>query len=217
MPAASSEPTPEKNPRRSRRLIVFARAPVAGRCKTRLIPQLGARGAAAIHRRLTLKTLSTASHSGVRTELCCEPDSRHGFFLRCRRERSLTLRRQARGDLGRKMALALKTALNHCDSAVIVGTDCPALTVSDIEAAFSALETGADYVLQPALDGGYVLIGARRVAPAALRGVSWSSGMELRQTLTRLGRLGLSYRLLPPRWDVDYPKDLRKARRLHLI
>lgn len=210
-------PPPTQRPLPHRALIVFARAPVAGRCKTRLIPRRGARGAATIHRRLTLKTLATAAQSGAHTELYCEPDGGHGFFLRCRREHDLTIRRQAGGDLGRKMALALKAALRRHDAAVIVGTDCPALTAADIGAAFSALEQGADYVLQPAQDGGYVLIGARRAAPAALRNIGWSSGGELRQTLARLTRLGLHCQLLPRLWDVDHPADLRKARRLGLL
>ena len=200
-----------------RSLLVFARAPVAGRCKTRLIPRYGARGAAAIHRQLVLRALATAAQAGVDVTLCCEPDCRHGFFRQCRQRFAVRLQAQARGDLGRKMALALQRGLRNAASVVIIGTDCPALRMQDLESAFTALEHGADYVLQPASDGGYVLIGARRGVTGALRHIDWSSGRELRQTLARLRQLNLRAHLLTPSWDVDYPKDVRHARRLRLL
>lgn len=197
-------------------LIVFARAPVAGRCKTRLIPQYGARGAAHIHRQLLRRTLQTACSAGVSVELWCAPDTRHGFFHACRRQFGVRLKRQARGDLGRKMALALKHRMANGPT-VVIGTDCAALSRKDLLAAFAALKPGNDYVLQPAADGGYVLIGARISAPAVLRGVDWSSGRELAQTRARLARLGLHWAELPVLWDVDHPRDVKWARHQGLL
>ena len=216
MPLAGDTKTDVFGPLPDCQLLVFARAPVAGRCKTRLMPRYGARGAASIHQRLLLRSLRTANQVGAELALHCEPHTGHGFFLRCRRNFALRLKRQVRGDLGRKMALALQHALRHAQRVVIIGTDCAALRADDITAAFAAL-ANVDYVLQPADDGGYVLIGARRAAPAALRNIDWSSGRERAQTLARLRRLGLSYRLLSPSWDVDHPRDVRKARRLQLL
>lgn len=199
------------------RVLVFARAPVPGRCKTRLARRLGVRGAAAIHRALCRRTLRTALDSGLAVELWCEPDARHGFFLDCRRNRALRLRRQARGDLGRKMAHALDDALRRgAAGAIVIGTDCPALSAQDLLAAAAALQSG-ETVLQPALDGGYVLLGSRVALGAALAGISWSSGREQQQTRTRLQRRGLTCTLLEPRWDVDHPADLRRARSEGLI
>ena len=189
-------------------VIVFARAPVPGRCKTRLIPARGARGAAAVHRQLTRRTLETALGSGTRGELWCAPDTQHGFLQGLRRDYGVPLQRQARGDLGRKMGLALRTACR----AIVIGTDCPVLTAKDLRAALLALEHH-DAVIQGAEDGGYVLLGARRPLTAALRGVDWSSGREGAQTRRRLQQAGLSLAERPTRWDVDRPQDLKKARK----
>ncbi len=195
------------------RILVFARAPVPGRCKTRLIPALGARGAAALHRALVRRTLAAARASGGTIELWCAPDTSHGFFAACRREFGVRLRRQPAGDLGRRMALALARALREgAGAAVLVGSDCPAFTPRDFTDAVAALAT-RDCVLQPSTDGGYVLIGARRLERLALAGISWSSGRELAQTRGRMARLGLSLREETPLMDVDTPQDYRKARR----
>jgi uncharacterized protein len=198
-------------------VVVFARAPVAGRCKTRLIPALGAAGAARMHRRLVEKTLLTAAATGQPCQLWCAPDSGHGFFRHCRRQHGVALRRQARGDLGRRMSRAIDQSLAAgWRKVLVVGTDCPALSVHDLASAAAALEH-RDTVLQPAADGGYVLLGARRPLGSALRGIQWSSGAEMRQTLRRLGGGGACSTLLPVLWDVDHPADLRRARRLGLI
>ena len=197
-------------------VIVFARAPTPGTCKTRLIPRYGARGAARIHRALVRRTLETACAAGMAVELWCAPDTRHGYFLECRRRHGVRLKRQHAGDLGRRMGLALAHALQRCDAAIIVGTDCAVLEVADLHDARAVLHAH-DHVIQPAEDGGYVLIGARRTDPGALRGIAWSSGRELAQTRARLARRGRSCVLLPARWDIDHPGDVRRARRAGLM
>jgi len=142
---------------------------------------------------------------------------RHAFFLKCRREFGVALKSQPAGDLGRKMALALvRTLETGADKILIVGTDCPALTAADLQAAAAALDRH-DVVLQPAQDGGYVLIGARRFNAGALRNIFWSSGLELAQTRRRFARFRLGHALLPERWDVDWPADVRRARRLGFL
>lgn len=196
-------------PARSTRILVFARAPVPGRCKTRLIPALGAPGAAALHRRLVRRTLAAARATGHPVELWCAPDVAHGFFAACRRDYGVRLRRQPRGDLGRRMALALAGAAGPT---VLVGSDCPGFTARDFSDAIAALARH-DCVLQPSTDGGYVLIGARRFERRALAGIDWSSGRELAQTRARMARLGLSLTEERPLMDIDTPQDYREARR----
>ncbi|MBI2382634.1 MAG: TIGR04282 family arsenosugar biosynthesis glycosyltransferase [Gammaproteobacteria bacterium] len=199
------------------RILIFARAPVPGRCKTRLMPRLGAAGAARVHRQLVRRTLGAALATGLPVELWCAPDARHGWLQGLRRQHGLRLKRQAPGDLGRKMTLAIRDALARgADKVVVVGTDCPVLAPQDLRDAFSALDRH-DCVIQPAADGGYVLIGARRLPARALAGIAWSTGGELRQTRSRLARLGLSCAELPARWDVDTPADYRSARRAGLL
>lgn len=196
-------------------LLVFARAPVPGRCKTRLMPRYGARGAAALHRQLCTLTLDQAQASGLPMELWCAPDSGHGFFLRCRRRGDVVLRRQSSGDLGRRMTHALRDGLRRAERVLLVGTDCALLTPQRLRTALTALDA-CEAVLQAADDGGFVLIGARERAPA-LRGIAWSSGRERVQTESRLQRQGLRWTRLPALWDVDRPADVRRARKAGLL
>lgn len=193
-------------------MLVFARAPVPGRCKTRLIPALGPAGAAALHRRLVRRTLTTALASGFSVELWCAPDPGHAFFQACRREFGCTLRRQPPGDLGRRMALALRGR-----TAVLIGTDCPGLSFRDLRDAARALQAGRDAVLQPSRDGGFVLVGARRLPRRALAGIDWSSGRELGQTRARFDRLGLTRTEGRVLHDLDTPRGLARARREGLL
>lgn len=172
-----------------------------------------------MHQQLLMRTLTTAQRSGAPVELWCAPDTRHPFFLACRRSFGVRLRRQPGGDLGRRMALALARVLAEgASAAALVGTDCPALAPSDLHNAFAALERiGSDAVLQPSTDGGYVLIGARRMERRALAGVAWSSGRELEQTRRRFMRMGLRWKELPRRADLDTPGDYWRSRRAGLL
>jgi rSAM/selenodomain-associated transferase 1 len=140
-------------------VIVFARAPVAGYAKKRLIPVLGADGAADLHRRLVLHTLSTAVSTGIPVELWCAPDRFHTFFAACTHDYPVTLKNQAGEDLGERMYNAFTDTLSRTPASVIIGCDSPALTPQMITDAFYSLENGNDAVIGPAEDGGYFLIG----------------------------------------------------------
>lgn len=188
---------------------VFARAPVAGQCKTRLIPRLGARGAAWVQRRLVERALATAcaAAGAENVTLWGAPDAAHGFFMQCRQRFGVRLARQARGDLGAKMRSTLLRA-----PGLLIGSDAFGLQADDLRRACTAL-TEADQVLLPAPDGGYVLIGSRKGLPP-LAGVCWSSGRECAQTVRRLRRNGTLALLGPAREDFDTAADWRRARRL---
>lgn len=200
------------------RILVFARAPVPGRCKTRLAPSLGARGAAALQRKLIDKTLETAVASGLApVELWCAPDASHPFLRRCRAGYGPRLRQQCRGELGRRMGEALRRSLRECQHVVLIGTDCPALTAADLARAFERLRAGDRFVVQPAEDGGYVLVGAAAVEPRLFRNIRWGSRHVMSATRRRLARLGSRWSELPMLWDLDRPADLRRAQREGLI
>ena len=191
------------------RIQVFARAPRAGATKTRLIPVLGPEGAARLHERLihrTLQTAQAASPDGV--ELWCTPDAGHPFFIECAGRYNVRLRVQAGDDLGERMHHALDDARRRDTHAVLVGTDCPALTAAHLRQAMAWLEEGADLVLGPAEDGGYVLIGAGRVEPELFRAIPWGTSQVLEETRTRARRLALHVRSLPVLPDLDRPEDL---------
>lgn len=187
------------------RVLVFARAPVPGRAKTRLIPALGADGAARLHGRLVRRVLEAASGSGAASvELWCAPDCSHDFLRQCGRDFDCRLRSQPEGDLGRRMRVALEAGL----PAVLLGSDAPGLTRATVGAAAAALEHGNDCVLVPALDGGYVLIGLAVPAPRLFDGIGWGGTAVLDETRRRCAEQGLRLAELPSRPDIDRPEDL---------
>ena len=192
-------------------VIVFARAPVPGEVKTRLIARLGARGAAALHAALVERTLETACSARVsRVELCCAPDESHPFFLACAQRFGVALTAQAEGDLGARMHAAFERVVPGSGRALLIGTDCPALTSAHLRDAAAALQAGHDAVLGPAEDGGYVLIGLARTSPRVFDGIGWGGPDVLRDTRARLGALGWRWHELAELWDVDRPDDLAR-------
>lgn len=198
-------------------LIVFARAPVPGRVKSRLVPLLGEQGAARLHAHLVERTLRTAVAAAIgRVELYCSPGINSPYFRKIQKRFRIGLRPQGRGNLGERMYRALR---RH-PGAVLIGSDCPALRPADLRAAARALRSGADAVLSPAEDGGYLLIGLcgqRRVPRRLFDGVSWGSGRVLEQTRRRLARLGWRWTELRTLWDVDRPDDVARLRRSGLL
>lgn len=190
-------------------VIVFAKAPAAGYAKTRLVPALGADGAASLARRLLETALAAALDAGVGpVELCCAPDERHPAFAGVPRIEAARLSAQGEGDLGTRMARAFERRLRHDAGAIVIGTDAPALDAAYLRAAASALATH-DAVFGPALDGGYTLVGLRRPAPALFEGIAWSTPEVMAQTRGRLARFGLRHAELATLADIDDPADLR--------
>lgn len=195
-------------------IIVFAKAPVAGQVKTRLIPALGAQGACDLHETLVQHTLATVTQAQLcPVQLWCASSPAHAsfphpFFGNCRDIFSVSLHEQKGDDLGERMYHALSTALQTYAYAIIVGTDCPALTMDYLRQALDALHHGARVVLGPAQDGGYVLMGARQLHPSLFSGIAWGTASVLNDTRTRLHNLKWQWQELTEQWDVDRPEDL---------
>jgi rSAM/selenodomain-associated transferase 1 len=186
-------------------IIVFARAPVPGAAKTRLIPALGEWGAARLHERLTRHAVRTALAAGCgRVEI--HGTRRHSFFDSL----GLSFRVQRGRDLGERM----HHALGRNPGAILIGTDCPALTAADLRRAARLLCGGYEAVLAPAEDGGYALIALRRVAPEIFRNIAWGTSSVYEETVKRLA--GYRWRALRTVWDVDRPEDLPRLRALRL-
>jgi rSAM/selenodomain-associated transferase 1 len=191
-------------------LAILAKAPVAGAVKTRLIPALGAEGAAALHTRLIERTVETACAAAIGpVTLWVTPAPPHAYFTALASRFPIGLAVQPDGDLGARMLAACQAAAGP---AVIIGTDCPALTLSHLREAADALHAGYDAVVIPAEDGGYVLIGSRRPQPPLFDGMTWGVDTVMAETRRRLGQHGLRSRKLPPLWDVDRPEDLARLR-----
>jgi uncharacterized protein len=193
------------------RLLIFTKAPIPGRVKTRLFPVLGPYRAARLQKCLSEYTVGMAAQAELcPIEVWCEPDMAHPFFGYCRRKFGVSLRQQQGADLGRRMYEALNAALRQAKSAVLIGTDCPILTAKDLEEAFTALAAGIDAVVGPAEDGGYILIGGCRTSRRLFSGIAWGSNRVLQQTRARLQILNWRGWELEPRWDVDRPQDLKR-------
>jgi uncharacterized protein len=187
-------------------IIVFAKAPLPGAAKTRLIPRLGEWRAARLHARLILRTIDTAvaARCGA-VEL--HGTRRHSFFKRLK----VGFRLQHGDDLGERMHYALSKAKKP---AILIGTDCPALTPADLRRAVRWLRGGTEVVLAPAEDGGYALIGARRISFSIFEGIAWGGENVYAETAKRLDRAGYRWRALRQVWDVDRPEDLERLRSL---
>lgn len=204
-------------PRAEPRIAVFAKAPVAGEVKTRLVALLGPEGAAALHSGLVRHALSTATQSRVgAVELWCAPDETHPFFARCAGEFGVVLRRQEGAELGERMLRAFDAALADGSPLIAIGSDCPVLREADLQSTAQALRTH-DAVIAPAEDGGYVLLGLAKAAPALFEGVAWGTSAVLSQTRKKIAAAGLRCKELGTYWDVDRPEDYLRLRQEGLL
>lgn len=186
-------------------IAILAKAPVPGRVKTRLIPELGAHGAAFLHEEMIERTVMTACEArlGAVTLWTTSP---HALFSELARRHAVTLKSQPDGDLGLRMLTPLKAR----SPALVVGTDCPALTPLHLREAAAALTDGMDAAFIPAEDGGYVLAGMRRPVASVFAGIDWGVHTVMEETRRRLAQAGLAWRELEPLWDVDTPADLAR-------
>ncbi|WP_374337649.1 TIGR04282 family arsenosugar biosynthesis glycosyltransferase [Methyloversatilis sp.] len=194
-------------------VLVFARAPVPGEAKTRLVPALGIDGAAAVSAALTRRALRVAREAGLGpVELWCAPDCGHAFFTACAKEGGITLQAQCAGDIGERMAHAFELTLCRHGSALLLGADAVSLDASDLRAAAGSL-CDHEAVFAPAEDGGYLLVGLTRPQPSLFHGIDWGSDRVWPQTRRRLDDLGLRTRVLATGYDLDRPEDWRRALR----
>ena len=200
------------------RLLLFAKAPVPGRVKSRLRPVWGARGACGVYQQLFRRTLETVLHSRTApVEVWAAPSAAHPWLRTRSREAGVPLRVQPPGDLGERMAATLHACLTDSPYAVIVGADCAGLTAGHVREAFSSLAAGDDAVFCPAHDGGYVLVGLRRVESRLFRAVPWGTADVMRATRQRARRLGWRVTELSPARDVDRQSDVRFLRRAGVL
>jgi len=123
---------------------------------------------------------------------------------------NLTVHTQIGDDLGEKMFFALEESTGKGNYCVLIGTDCPVMDVDYLSMAFSALARAQDAVLGPAEDGGYVLIGTRKVNQSWFSNITWGSNQVLKQSRAKLQASGAKFEELPTLWDVDQVEDLQR-------
>lgn len=184
-------------------VAVFTRAPVRGAVKTRLVSALGEQGALDAHVELLHRTLDNlrAVETLAAVEVWYAGDA--DAMPVCR----YPLRPQAEGDLGQRMLAAVVDITARGAIAVIVGTDCPLLDATYVGRAVAAVRRGADVVLGPAEDGGYVLIAMARAHAALFTDMPWGTSAVLSETVRRATVLELHIERLAELWDVDVPED----------
>jgi rSAM/selenodomain-associated transferase 1 len=192
-------------------IAIFARAPVPGAAKTRLAPLLGAEGAALLHEKLVLHAIASALAADVGpVRLWCAPDCSHPFFA----QTGVALANQRGADLGARMLHAFEAAKGPL---LLIGADCPAITVDDLRWCAQALDEGAPSVFLPAEDGGYGLVGAARPISQIFNDMQWGVADVMAQTRIRLKGAGIAWREGRTIWDVDRPDDYARLMAADLL
>jgi uncharacterized protein len=191
-------------------LIIFTRYPEPGKVKTRLIPALGAAGAALLHQQMARHTIKQARALQQIIAVTIEVWFTGGnqVLMQNWLGKDLTFQEQPPGDLGDRMSFAVQNACDRGYTAVvIIGTDCPDLSATLLEQSFQMLKTNV-LTIGPATDGGYYLIGLQRSVPELFTGITWSTPTVLQETLKIAEDLQLMPTLLPCLQDIDVPQDL---------
>lgn len=190
------------------RIVIFAKAPVPGRVKTRLIPVLGAAGAAQLAARMLDRALEQALAAAVGpVELCMSPAPDAPEWAGIPLPAGIEVSDQGEGDLGARMARPAQRAVARGEAVLLTGTDCPDLTAARLRLAAAQL-AGHDAVLHPAADGGYPLLGLRAFDARLFEGMPWSTPAVAALTLERLAALGWKVWVGDTLRDVDEPADL---------
>jgi rSAM/selenodomain-associated transferase 1 len=191
-------------------LIIFTRYPEKGKTKTRLIPVLGAKGAADLQRRMTEETITKARilQSKIKVDIEVYFTGGNEQLMSAWLGDNLVFKKQREGDLGEKMQAAFANAFNNGNKRIVlIGIDCPKLNPTILEKAFDCLSNN-DLVIGPARDGGYYLIGLNTLISDLFQGINWGSSTVFQQTKNIASKLALRLHYLPILQDVDRPEDL---------
>jgi len=191
-------------------LIIFAKAPIPGEVKTRLCPPLDSDEAASLHGTLVLDAIErTKGVQGVTLYVAGTPDLAHPFFKVMEGRYGAKLLLQRGPDLGSRMKWAMQDAFEQgAQEVLLTGTDLPTLPRAHLVEALTLVKRH-DVVLGPTADGGYYLIGLRKMVPALFDGIMWSTVSVFAETKKKIAQAGLSLGLLPECRDLDTLEDLK--------
>lgn len=195
---------------------VMARAPVPGRCKTRLIPLLGEAGAAELYRAMLLDSLDAYARTGAsRLVVMAAPEDEGAAALRALVPAAWEVIAQRGDGLGERLAHALAVLGADGAAVALVSSDSPTIDPASIAAAFGRLAAGAPArraLLGACVDGGYYLIALTTPDAGVFRDVPWSTAAVADTTRKRCRELGLALEELPMVLDVDEPEDVARLR-----
>ena len=191
-------------------LIVFAKAPIPGEVKTRLCPPLDPDEAASLHGTLVLDAVERAKGlAGASLYVAGAPDLAHPFFKVLEGRYGAKLLAQRGPDLGARMKWAMQDAFEQgAEDVLLTGTDLPTLPRARLMESLTLIKKH-DVVLGPTADGGYYLIGLRKMVPALFEGIAWSTAEVFADTKKKIEDAGLSLGLLPECRDLDTLEDLK--------
>lgn len=190
-------------------IIIFAKAPLAGFAKTRLIPALGAEGAAALAKRMLLHTLHEAIQARIGSvELCITPSLDESAWQSFAAPLGIVISEQGEGDLGARLACAAQRTLERGESVLLVGTDCVEMSAELLRNAARKLHDH-DSVIHCTTDGGYALLGLKQFSALLFSNVAWSTDAVASATLSRIVQLGWTVHVGQMLHDVDEPQDLK--------
>ncbi len=188
-------------------VCVFAKAPVQGKVKTRLLPALTEQQACLVHKKLLRHCLETVQSNNWQSQLWTT-DIQHPYVKQHAQQNLMSLHLQQGHDLGERMLFAAKESLDKYAYVIIIGTDCPDLDSDYISKAIETLRAGTDVVIGPAKDGGYVLIGMSVVVDNIFKSMQWGNDQVLAITRERLQQAGIYWQELATLHDIDRPNDL---------
>ncbi|MFA7555909.1 MAG: TIGR04282 family arsenosugar biosynthesis glycosyltransferase [Spongiibacteraceae bacterium] len=191
------------------RIVIFAKAPLPGLAKTRLIPALGSDGSAQLAKRLLHHTVEQAIAANIGpVELCVSPTISHHAWQALALPTELTWSEQGEGDLGERLARASQRITAKGESILLIGSDCPSLTAEKLCQAAQAL-VHHDACIVPVSDGGYALLGLNRHLASVFTHMPWSTASVALLTQQRIEAEGWRLKSFNPLHDIDDPQDLQ--------
>ncbi len=191
------------------KILLFAKAPIIGKVKTRLIPDIGAMAAADLHKSLVEHALDSLCAADLcPIELWCAPDCDDPFFLQCQDRYGVKLKSQRGEELGQKMHHALMQ--NSGNPTLLMGGDVPSITIDHLTQALGKLTSTQGWLFIPTEDGGYGMVGCCRSDSRMFRHIEWGSENVMEQTLKQAAKISVSPILLDKVWDVDDVEDFRR-------
>jgi rSAM/selenodomain-associated transferase 1 len=193
------------------RIVIFAKAPIPGKVKTRLTSALGEEGAAHLAQKMLLATVTEAQAAGLALpELCTTPPPDHPEWQPFLPSAKIRLTDQGDGDLGERLSRAASRVIREGENVLLVGSDCPGLERHKLGGAAAALVVN-DAVIHPTFDGGYALLGLRHFDASLFEDIAWSGPTVAADTISRIETLGWSLSVGETLRDVDEPEDLDAA------
>jgi len=197
----------------NRTIIIMTKVPRAGNVKTRLQPFLSGEQCRTLAEAFLDDTIHKARNVCDQVIIHFAPADERNYFAGSSFENTLLIEQRG-ADLGEKMWNAFDFAFrrNADSSVVLIGTDSPTFPAEFIERAFEFLETKTNAVLGKSEDGGFYLIGLRRIPPRLFEHIEWSSSKVFEQMTRNIECLRINLKLIPDWFDVDTPDDLRGLR-----